>query len=89
MTANDGTEDDRKDRKGWLKSKPENEENTLGAATAEQPYNLDTDTDEEEARSESHQKTPPRTHAPRSSPHTADNNAAGARQTYPPSRKSP
>jgi hypothetical protein len=48
MTANDPTEDDRKDRPGWLKSKPENGENTLEAEAEEPLYSLDNDTDEEE-----------------------------------------
>jgi len=89
MMANDPTEDDRKDLKGWLKSKLENGENTLGDEAEEQPYNPDNDTDEEGALPENHRKTPPHTHAPKFSLHTGDNKPAAARQTPSLSRKLP
>jgi hypothetical protein len=89
MTANDETEDDRKDLRRWLESKLENEESTLSAEAEEPPYNPDNDTAEEKALGQNHRKTPPHTHAPRPSPHTGDNRSAGARQTPSPSRKSP
>jgi hypothetical protein len=89
MTANDEIEDDRKDLRGWLESKLENEESTLSAEAEEPPYNPDTDTAAETTLSENHQKRPPRTHDPRSFPHTGDNNSAEARQTPSPFRKSP
>jgi hypothetical protein len=89
VTANDETEDDGKDSTGSLEWKPETEESTLSAEAEEQPYNPDNDTDGETALCQNHRKAPPRTHDPRSFPHTGDNNSAEARQTPSPFRKSP